>query len=162
MSFTRNNVILIGETGVGKTSLLRRFIDNVFTGNEMPTHGVAFRSVDYNYDGLQLKIAIWDSSSLPQYRQVSRLYYKDVSAALIVYDVSDRASYERTNYWINAIREHSNIIKYIAIVGNKLDLRDRWEARHVTRREGLEFANRKNVEFVECSAKVDINVAELF
>ncbi|CAG2181079.1 unnamed protein product, partial [Oppiella nova] len=159
MSFTRNNIILIGDSGVGKTSLLRQFTDNRFNANELTTHGVAFRSVDYNYDGLQLKIALWDSSSLPQYRQVSRLYYKDVSAALIVYDVTNRSTFDRLNNWINTIREHSNILKYIAIVGNKLDLRDRFEANHVTRKEGLEFAQRKNVQFFESSAKLDINIS---
>ena len=84
MSYTRNNIIIVGESDVGKTSLLRQFIDNKFDENEPTTHGVAFRSVGYNYNGLQLTIAIWDSSSLPQYREVSRIYYKDVSAALIV------------------------------------------------------------------------------
>ena len=84
MSFTRNNIILLGDTDVGKTSVLRQFMENAFDPNERPTAGVAFRTVDYSYDGLQLKIAVWDASSLKKYSAVARLYYRDVSAAIIV------------------------------------------------------------------------------
>lgn len=86
MSFTRNNLILLGDSDVGKTSVLRQFVEGLFLECEPTTHGVAFRTVDYSYDGLQLKIAVWDASSLPQYSAVARLYYRDVSAAIVVSD----------------------------------------------------------------------------
>ncbi|XP_054155152.1 uncharacterized protein LOC128953661 [Oppia nitens] len=162
MSFTRNNVLLIGDSGVGKTSLVGQFCDNQFNDHQPATRGVAFRSVDYTYDGLHLKIAVWDSSALPQYRLVSRLYYTDVSAAIIVYDVTKRMTYERTNYWINTIREQSSILKYIIIVGNKTDLRDRFDGEHVGRQDGQQLANRQHTEFVECSAKFGLGVDQLF
>ena len=76
--------------------------------------------------------------------------------------MSNRLSFEQTNHWINSIRENSHLIKYISIVGNKIDLRDRFNAKHVTRKEGHELSVRKNVEFFETSAKLRLNIDELF
>ena len=118
-------VVLLGESGVGKTSIITQFTSSEFQEDQISTTGASFSSKTFNFDeiGKNLSFEIWDTAGQEKYRSLSKMFYKDAGVAILVYDITSKESFEQLkNYWVIQLREYGpkNII--IAIAGNKSDL----------------------------------------
>jgi small GTP-binding protein len=154
-------ILLLGDGGVGKTSLLRRFIDNTFTPDYKSTIGVQFmtRTVDLN-DEKSIKLVIWDVAGQSKFTSYRHLYYKDAEGIILVYDITRPDSFNNLEMWISDAVKHTVKNTHIAILGNKVDLEDK---RSVLKSKGQEYSTeRKAVLFSETSAKTGFNVENAF
>lgn len=142
--------IIVGDSGVGKTSIALRYTDNVFLDRK-PTIGVDFFN---KYTG-NVKINIWDTAGACRFKSIISSFYRLAVGAIIVYDVSNRESFESIPQWIEEIKEHAN--PQIMIVGNKSD-----KERQVTLEEAKNFAYKNKVLYYEVSAKNGTNIKESF
>ncbi|KHN78665.1 Ras-related protein Rab-18 [Toxocara canis] len=147
---TTLKILIIGESGVGKSSLMLRFVDDTFDPEIAATIGVDFRVTSMTIDGNRVKLAIWDTAGQERFRTLTPSYYRGAQGVICVYDVTNRPSFERLDHWMNEVDTYStknNAIKML--VGNKIDK----TSREITREEGLEFAKRHRMLFIEASAK---------
>ena len=152
-------VLLIGNSGVGKSSLLLRFADDVFTDNFMPTIGVDFKIRTIEVDGKTIKLQIWDTAGQERFKTITSSYYKGAHGIIVTYDITDRESFSAIENWMNEVEKHASDNISRILVGNKCDMAD---ARQVSTDEGKELAEHYNVRFLETSAKDCKNVEEAF
>ena len=161
MSIELFKVVLVGESGVGKTSIITQFIDQTFQEDIQSTTGGTFSTKSVVCDGGKvLKFEIWDTAGQEKYRSLTTMFYKDANAAVMVYDVTRADSFEEIkNYWSNQIKDNSpeNII--LAIAANKSDL---IEQETVDEGEARNFAKELNAIFVTTSAKSSEGINSLF
>ena len=161
MSIESFKVVLVGESGVGKTSIITQFIDQTFQEDIQSTTGGTFSTKSVVCDGGKvLKFEIWDTAGQEKYRSLTTMFYKDANAAVMVYDVTRKESFEELkNYWSGQIRDSSpeNII--LAIAGNKSDL---IEHEVVDEGEARDFAKELGAIFVSTSAKNSEGINNLF
>lgn len=152
-------VLIIGDSSVGKSNILLRFSDNIFHDTFLPTIGVDFKIRNVTFQAKNIKLNIWDTAGQERFKTITSAYYKGSHGVILVYDVTDRESFNNIANWINETRKHAgtNIVK--VLVGNKCDLT---EARKVTTKEGQEYAEREKMLFFETSAKAKINIEETF
>ena len=154
-------VVLIGESGVGKTSIISQFVDQVFQDDQQSTIGGTFSSkIVKCSNGKTLKLEIWDTAGQERYRSVTKMFYKDANAAILVYDITNKTSFEELKrYWIDQVKESSikNII--LAVMANKYDLID---LEQVDEAEARQFAEDNNALFAVTSAKTNHGVNDLF
>ena len=150
---------LLGEAGVGKTSLLTRFCDNSFKENYNNTIGVDFRVVSLKYNDIISKIHIWDTAGQERFRSLAINYLNNSHGFIFIYDITSKESFNNVETWINLALEKKapNIANFL--VGNKSD---REGERKVSAEEGENLAKTKNLFFLETSAKTDNNVQKLF
>ncbi|CAF1356811.1 unnamed protein product [Adineta ricciae] len=144
-------ILIIGESGVGKSSLLLRFTDDRFDVEMAATIGVDFKVKQLTVDGNRVKLAIWDTAGQERFRTLTPGYYRGAQGAILVYDVCSRDSFRQLDRWIAELDTFStkmNIIKML--VGNKIDRED---DREVTRDEGARFARKHSMLFIEASAR---------
>eukprot|EP00792_Barthelona_sp_PAP020_P006165 TRINITY_DN2927_c0_g1_i5.p1 TRINITY_DN2927_c0_g1~~TRINITY_DN2927_c0_g1_i5.p1 ORF type:complete len:211 (+),score=58.94 TRINITY_DN2927_c0_g1_i5:36-668(+) len=152
--------IIFGESAVGKTCLLLMFTEKGFNANHDLTIGAEFGAKMVTVNDRQIKLQIWDSAGQKSFRSVTKSYYRNSAAGLLVYDVTDRKSFEVLGDWLNDARTtNPNLV--ITLVGNKTDIPE-GKAREVTEEEGEQFARENGLEFMETSAKNDHNVEEVF
>lgn len=152
-------ILLIGNSGVGKSSLLLRFADDTFTDNFMPTIGVDFKIRTLEVDGKTIKLQIWDTAGQERFKTITSSYYKGAHGIIVVYDVTDKESFKNIDTWMNEVEKHASDNVSRILVGNKNDLKD---AKQVTTDEGKELADTYNIRFMETSAKESANVEEAF
>ena len=161
MSVESFKVVLVGESGVGKTSIITQFIEQTFQEDIQSTTGGTFSTKSVVCDGGKiLKFEIWDTAGQEKYRSLTTMFYKDANAAVMVYDVTRKESFEEIkNYWSNQIKDNSpeNII--LAIAANKSDL---IEKETVDEGEARNFAKELNAIFVTTSAKSSEGINSLF
>lgn len=150
--------IIVGDTSVGKSCLLLGFTDKRFKTEHDVTIGVEFGTRSVNVDGKTMKIQIWDTAGQECFRSITRAYYRGATAALLVYDVSRRDTFNHLGEWLEDVRRHADSKTVVMIVGNKSDL----PRREVAYEEGARFARDNGFTFVETSAKTDDNVDEAF
>ncbi|KAL4451772.1 hypothetical protein ABPG75_007434 [Micractinium tetrahymenae] len=152
-------VVLIGDSGVGKTNCLSRFCRNEFLSNSKPTIGVEFATKQLTIEGDLVKCQIWDTAGQERYRAITNAYYRGAVGALLVYDVTRQKSFESIPRWLSELREHASPDMVVMLVGNKTDLRDQ---REVPTEQGQEIAQREGLMFIETSARDGSNVDEAF
>ena len=161
MSIESFKVVLVGESGVGKTSIITQFIDQTFQEDQQSTTGGTFSTKSVICEGGKiLKFEIWDTAGQEKYRSLTTMFYKDANAAVMVYDVTRADSFEEIkNYWSNQIKDNSpeNII--LAIAANKSDL---IEQETVDEGEARNFAKELNAIFISTSAKSSEGINSLF
>ena len=161
MSIESFKVVLVGESGVGKTSIITQFIDQTFQEDQQSTTGGTFSTKSVICEGGKiLKFEIWDRAGQEKYRSLTTMFYKDANAAVMVYDVTRKESFDEIkNYWSNQIKENSpeNII--LVIAGNKSDL---IEQETVDEEEARNFAKELNAIFISTSAKSSEGINSLF
>ena len=148
-------VVLVGESGVGKTSIITQFIDQTFQEDQQSTTGGTFSTKSVLCDnGKTLKFEIWDTAGQERYRALTKMFYKDANAAVLVYDITRKDSFEEIqNYWSNQIKESSPPGIILAVAANKSDLIDN-EA--VDEEQARNFANELGAIFVTTTAtKID-------
>ena len=146
--------IIVGEASVGKTVLTKRFVKDEFISDTLPTIGNDYFKLEKQIDGYKTLIQFWDTAGQERYRSVSSKIYEDARAIMIVYDTTNRASFDRAKYWYDAVLEKCKLKATIMLVGNKIDL---IEKRQVSVEEGREMAGKFNMLFMETSAKSNEN-----
>ena len=157
-NFINFKIIIVGDSGVGKSSLLKRAVQNKFDGNYQATIGFEFLLMHFNVNDLKLKLQIWDTCGQEMYRSLVQGFYRNTSLALVVYDINQKKTYESLDIWLKDIRQHTEQELPIFIAGNKSDLE-----RVVPFEEAKVFAvSNRTKKFTECSAKTGYNVKEIF
>ena len=161
MSIESFKVVLVGESGVGKTSMITQFIDQIFQEDQQSTTGGTFSTKDVICDGSKiLRFEIWDTAGQEKYRSLTTMFYKDANAAVMVYDVTRAESFEELkNYWAKQIKENSPINIILVIAANKSDL---IEQEQVDEGEARNFAKELNAIFISTSAKSSEGINSLF
>jgi len=152
-------VVLIGDSGVGKSNLLSRFTRNEFNLESKSTIGVEFATKSIQADTKTIKAQIWDTAGQERYRAITSAYYRGAVGALLVYDISKRISYDNVSRWLKELRDHADQNIVIMLVGNKKDLR---HMRQVQTDEAKDFCKQHKLFFIETSALADSNVSTAF
>ncbi|MGH0175723.1 UNVERIFIED_CONTAM: hypothetical protein FKN15_071492 [Acipenser sinensis] len=153
------SVVLIGDSGVGKSNLLSRFTRNEFNLESKSTIGVEFATRSIQVDGKTIKAQIWDTAGQERYRAITSAYYRGAVGALLVYDIAKHLTYENVERWLKELRDHADNNIVIMLVGNKSDLR---HLRAVPTDEARAFAEKNTLSFIETSALDSTNVEEAF
>mmetsp|Transcript_17143 Transcript_17143/g.28654 ORF Transcript_17143/g.28654 Transcript_17143/m.28654 type:complete len:200 (+) Transcript_17143:192-791(+) len=153
------SMVVIGDTGVGKSCLLLQFVDKRFSSVHDLTIGVDFGTRIVEIGSEKVKLQIWDTAGQESFRSIARSYYRDASGALLVYDITRRESFTHLGRWLAEAQQYANSHITITLVGNKADLEHR---RVVATEEGQEFARENGLVFVEASAKSAEKVEEAF
>ncbi len=153
-------VVLIGESGVGKTSIISRYIQNQFSAVLMSTTGASFatKTIYLEEQKQSIKFEIWDTAGQERYMSVNKNLFLKVQGILLFYSITDRESFEHITNWVDIIRDTCDSLPII-LIGNK---KDDENSRIVSEDEGKKLANNFNLEFLEASGKENINVKESF
>ena len=152
-------MVLIGDSGVGKSNLLSRFTRNEFNLESKSTIGVEFATRSIDVDGKTIKAQIWDTAGQERYRAITSAYYRGAVGALLVYDIAKHLTYENVERWLRELRDHADQNIVIMLVGNKSDLR---HLRSVPTEEAKGFAEKNGLSFIETSALDSTNVETAF
>jgi len=159
---TTLKLLIIGESGVGKSSLLLRFTDDAFDPEQAATIGVDFKVKTVKVNGDKVKLAIWDTAGQERFRTLTPSYYRGGQGVIVVYDVTNRESFTKIENWLTELETYStnqDLVKML--VGNKCDLESHGE-RAVSKEEGLKTARKHQMMFIEASAKTREGVACAF
>mmetsp|Transcript_8125 Transcript_8125/g.18115 ORF Transcript_8125/g.18115 Transcript_8125/m.18115 type:complete len:214 (-) Transcript_8125:97-738(-) len=152
-------LVFLGEQAVGKTSIITRFMYDTFDNNYQATIGIDFLSKTMYLEDRTVRLQLWDTAGQERFRSLIPSYIRDSSAAIVIYDITNRASFLNTTKWIEDVRTERGNDVVIFLVGNKTDSSDR---RQVSTEEGEEKAKESGVMFIETSAKVGHNIKTLF
>ena len=155
-------VVLLGDSGVGKTCLITRYISETFEQNTASTNGASYASKNVNYDKLKKTITldIWDTAGQEKYKALTKFFYKDAAIAILVYDITQKQSFESIkSYWYEQVKENGEKTVVLGIVGNKSDL---YEQEEVPENDAREFAQSIGAIFALTSAKMNTGVDALF
>ena len=152
-------VLLLGNSDVGKSSLLLRFVDSVWNDGFVPTIGVDFKVKTLEINNKKVKMQIWDTAGQERFRTVVSTYFKGAHGILLLYDVTNKDSFKNLENWLIEIEKNSSDKVLKILLGNKCDLSD---DREIQSEEGKAFAVRNGMEFMETSAKMNTNVSEAF
>jgi len=152
-------LLMIGDSGVGKSCILLRFSDDSFTTSFITTIGIDFKIKTMEIGGKKVKLQIWDTAGQERFRTITTAYYRGAMGILLVYDITEKQTFTNIRNWIGNIEQHaaSNVSKIL--IGNKCDIE---KNRVVSTDEGKELAAEYGIEFFETSAKSDINVSAAF
>lgn len=155
-------LLMIGDSGVGKTCLLLRYANDSFSPTFITTIGIDFKIKTITLDEKVIKLQIWDTAGQERFRTITTSYFRGAQGILLVYDVTDRGSFENIQNWVGQIQNHAEDNKISKVlIGNKCDVDD--SQRAVTKEEGEKLAAEFDIEhFFEASAKQDVNVKQAF
>lgn len=152
-------IAIIGDSGVGKTNLLKRFDSDTFSENSKATVGVEFKSKSYRINNKIFKIEFWDTAGQERYKSITAVYYKGAKGALLVYDITSAITFNNIDKWLAEMKEKTSSDIKLILIGNKTDLK---ESREVDVELGLDKAKTFGMPFMETSAKDTTNVQEAF
>lgn len=152
-------VVLIGDSGVGKSNLLSRFTRNEFCLESKSTIGVEFATRTLQVEGRTVKAQIWDTAGQERYRAITSAYYRGALGALLVYDVTKPTTFENVSRWLKELRDHADSNIVIMLIGNKTDLK---HLRAVATEDAQGFAEKEGLSFIETSALEATNVEKAF
>eukprot|EP00301_Raphidiophrys_heterophryoidea_P013653 c21123_g1_i1.p1 GENE.c21123_g1_i1~~c21123_g1_i1.p1 ORF type:complete len:236 (-),score=60.07 c21123_g1_i1:300-926(-) len=156
---TTLKLLLIGDSGVGKSCLLLRFSDGSFTPSFITTIGIDFKIRTINLDGKRVKLQIWDTAGQERFRTITTAYYRGAMGILLLYDVTSEESFNNVRSWMQNIQENASTDVLKVLIGNKCDLIDQ---RVISTEQGQRLANEYKIPFFETSAKTSENVEEAF
>ena len=152
-------ILTIGESGVGKTCVLRRFVENKFLKNHLATIGIDFKTKTLNINNQEIKLKIWDTAGQERFRNITTQYYKGADGIVLVYDVTDEASYEKIRDWMEQILSNTQQEEIgLVLLGNKCDM----EPRVVTEDMGKKMAEELKISYYETSALNGQGIKEAF
>ena len=152
-------VIVIGDSGVGKTAITKRLVENSFQEHTASTIGIEYEFTTINVNGKSVKLSIWDTAGQEKFKSVSRAYYRQAACVLLVFDITVKETFEHVNSWLQDVRSLSDGEPSFILVGNKSDLA---ESRVVSTSEAQDFGEENHIEYIETSAKEGTNVSEAF
>ena len=152
-------ILTIGESGVGKTCILLRYTDNKFIKHHLTTIGIDYKTKDVNINNKSIKLKIWDTAGQERFRNITQQYYKGADGIVLVFDLTDRNSFEKIREWMKQIQTYTQKDSIgIVLLGNKCDA----ENKAVSLQEASEIATEFNMKFFETSAMNNINIEESF
>jgi Ras-related protein Rab-5C len=152
-------LVILGNSGVGKSCLVLRFVRDEFDEGQVTTIGAAFLTKNLYLEDGNVKIEIWDTAGQERYRSLAPMYYRGAQAAIVVFDVTSRDSFDGAKTWVKELQRRGEPGVVIALAGNKADLRDK---RAVDADEAAEYAKANGMFYVETSAKDSTNVEKVF
>ncbi|XP_075224537.1 RAS oncogene family member Rab10 [Lycorma delicatula] len=152
-------LLLIGDSGVGKTCVLFRFSDDAFTPTFISTIGIDFKIKTVELRGKKIKLQIWDTAGQERFHTITTSYYRGAMGIMLVYDITNEKSFENIVKWLRNIDEHANEDVEKMILGNKCDMD---EKRAVSKERGEAIAREHGIRFMETSAKANINIEQAF
>ncbi|XP_038120795.1 ras-related protein Rab-35 isoform X2 [Culex quinquefasciatus] len=151
-------LLIIGDSGVGKSSLLIRFSDNTFSGSYITTIGVDFKIRTVVINGERVKLQIWDTAGQERFRTITNTYYRGTHGVIVVYDVTNGESFANVKRWLQEIESNCDVVNKV-LVGNKNDDPNR---KVVITEDSDRFAKQMDIQLFETSAKDNLNVEEMF
>ncbi|XP_061602818.1 ras-related protein Rab-15 [Cololabis saira] len=152
-------LLLLGDSGVGKTCLLCRFTDNEFHSSHISTIGVDFKMKTLIVDGIKVRIQIWDTAGQERYQTITKQYYRRAQGIFLVYDITSERSFQHIVKWASDVDEYAPVKVQKILVGNKSDEVDK---RQVATEQGLKLAEAYGMAFFETSAFTNHNISETF
>lgn len=155
----RIKLLMLGDSGVGKSSILTRYTEKKFAEGIVGTAGIDFRNKEGFVEGKEIMMEIWDTAGQERFRTITSKYYHGAMGIILTYDITDRNSFDNINAWLTQIRANTSIDDIaIMICGNKTDL----TPREISEEEAQKFADENSALFIETSAKNDVNIHTLF
>lgn len=152
-------ILTIGESGVGKTCILRRFVENKFLKNHLATIGIDFKTKNIEIDGTPIKLKIWDTAGQERFRNITNQYYKGADGIVLVFDVVDQKSFDKIKEWMTQIKSNTQTDKIVLVLlGNKCDS----EPRNITTQDGEALGNELGIAYYETSALTGNGIAQAF
>ncbi|XP_019198684.1 PREDICTED: ras-related protein RABF1 [Ipomoea nil] len=156
----RVKLVLLGDSGVGKSCIVLRFVRGQFDPTSKVTVGASFLSQTIALqDSTTVKFEIWDTAGQERYAALAPLYYRGAAVAVVVYDITNPDSFTKAQYWVKELQKHGSPDIIMALVGNKADL---LEKREVSVQDAMEYAEKNGMFFIETSAKTADNINQLF
>ena len=152
-------ILLLGDSGVGKSCIILRYIENTFSTNLMNSIGVDFKLKNIEIDNNRVKLQIWDTAGQERFRTITTSYYKGAHAILIVFDITEKDSFEHVKNWMADIDKFAKQGVMRILVGNKCDLEHQ---RAVSKEWANELAEKYGIKYIETSAKETVNIEQLF
>lgn len=152
-------LVLIGDTGVGKSCILLRFADDAFTDSYITTIGVDFRFRTIPINDKSVKLQIWDTAGQERFRTITSAYYRGADGIVVCYDCTEQSSFNNIDSWLVEVNRYANENTCKILVGNKCDLK---ADKKISTEQGQKKANELGVQFIETSAKDAINVENAF
>ena len=153
-------ILTIGDNNVGKSSIIEKYIDDKFDGNNKPTIGIDFKTKIIQKGNELIKLSIYDTAGEEKYRYLIKNYYNGANGILLIYDITNRNSFHNLNLWFEELEKNLDLNNlYIYLIGNKADL---IQEREVSYEEAKDFADKKNISYIEISAKTGDNINKLF
>ena len=152
-------VVLVGDSFVGKTNIMSKYLKNEFHEDSKATVGVEFGSKQFNVEGHSIKAQIWDTAGQERYKAITSAYYKGAKGAFVVYDITRKGSFESVDKWVSDLTSAADKKLTILVIGNKCDLEDQ---RQITKEQGEEKAAKLEVAFMETSALSGENLDKAF
>ena len=152
-------ILLLGDTSVGKTCFLKRYIDGTFQDAYLSTIGFDYKfKIVTLKNGKKARVQLWDTAGQERFRTIAKSFYNGAHGIILMYDVTNRKTYDNIRKWLNQIKEQAKKTICIVLIANKIDS----DGRIVTKEEGERLAKESNLEIFEASAKEKINVNEAF
>jgi small GTP-binding protein len=151
--------IIIGSSGVGKTALLKRLVDDRYLTEATSTIGVEFDSTYVEVDGQSVKLQIWDTAGQERFRSIAKAYFRNAVGVVLVFDICEPKTFEEVDMWLREVRSLCDPTAAVMLVGNKSDLAP---SRAVTLADAERFAQHNHIAYIEASAKSGENVHEAF
>ena len=155
-------VVLLGDSGVGKTCIISRYISGTFDENSATTNGASYCSKNVNYEklGKNLLLDIWDTAGQEKYKALTKFFYKDAAVCILVYDITRKETFDNLkNFWYSQLKENSGSNVVLGVAGNKCDL---YESEEVKESEARQFAEEIGAIFELTSAQNNTGINELF
>lgn len=152
-------VLLIGDSGVGKSSLLLRFTDKTYTDSYTSTIGVDFKIQTMKLNDKVVKLQLWDTCGNEQFRTITSSYYRNANGIFVVFDLTDKYTFSQIKMWLLEIKKYAPEDTRITIIGNKVDLQTK---RQISYEEAKEYSNNIDASYFETSAKLGINISDMF
>ncbi|XP_063354427.1 ras-related protein Rab-15-like isoform X1 [Pelmatolapia mariae] len=152
-------LLMLGDSGVGKTCMLRRFTESDFDTTHISTIGIDFKMKTLEVDGTKVRVQIWDTAGQERYQTITKQYYRRAQGVIFVYDITDKLSFKHIAKWVSDVDEYTTQKMETILVGNKCDDSLR---REVSKNQGTKLAGSYGMEFFETSASKNININESF
>ncbi|PNF23386.1 hypothetical protein B7P43_G12942 [Cryptotermes secundus] len=152
-------VVVLGAQGVGKTSMVVRYVGKMFSHHISPTIGASFFTCRLNVEDTRVKLQVWDTAGQERFRSMAPMYYRNANAALIVFDITQYETFDAMKTWVKELQRNVLEPMVLSVVGNKTDLESR---RQVTREEALQYAASIGGNYFESSAVNDEGIEDVF
>ena len=153
-------ILTLGDTQVGKSSIVLRYTEDKFDDNQLSTIGIDYKTKYMKMDDSSVKVLIWDTAGQEKFQNIAKQYYKGANGVLLIYDICSRKTFERIEFWLKELKENNRIDElFICLVGNKNDMEDK---REISIEEGKKYAKDNNIPFLEVSAKSGKGIIDLF
>ena len=150
----RIKLLIIGDSAVGKTSMLLKYTDNFFPESHLATIGVEFKTKEVEYNGYNIELQVWDTAGQERFKSITKSFFRNANGIIFVYDITQKNTFKNVKDWIKDSEVNDFGFQRI-LVGNKIDLQNK---RQVSLEDAKEWADKKNMEVIETSAKTGANI----